>query len=122
MSNFESISNSSNSKERLPQESEAVSAAKVNYRDKIFEKTASGWVDINDRGGYVIPLNMPFAQDLARLLQAQQGERIGEVSRGGSVFERYTSGWVNKELSDFVIPLTTPVGQELERLFKSQQN
>ena len=121
MSNLENIPNSLNSKERLPQEGETVTTAKVNYRDKIFEKTASGWVDINDRGGQVTSLNMPFAQDLERLLQAQQGKKIGEVSRDGTVFERYTSGWVNKELPDYVIPLSMPFGQELERLFKSEQ-
>lgn len=121
MSNFESIPNSSNSKERLPQKGETISATQVNYQDKVFEKTASGWVDINNRGGHITPLDMPFAQDLERLLQAQQGEKIGEVSHRGTAFERYTSGWVNKEQSDYVIPLNMPFGQELERLFKSQQ-
>ena len=119
MSNFEGIPNSSNSKEHLQQEGEMLPATQVNYQDKVFEKTASGWVNINDRGGYSIPLNMPFAEDLERLLQAQQGEKIGEVSHRGIVFERYTSGWFNKERPDYVIPLNMPFGQELERLYIS---
>ena len=121
MSNFENIPNPSNSNEHLLQEGDAVSAAKVTYRDKKFEKTASGWIDMNNPAGYAIPLDMPFAQDLERLLQAQQEEKIGEVSRGGIVFERYISGWVNKKRPDYVIPLSTPAGQDLERLFKSQR-
>ena len=121
MSNFESIPNSFDPNENLLQENKELPPTQVNYRDKTFEKTQSGWIDVNNKEGHIVPFDMPFAQELERLLQVQHGEKIGEISHRDMIFERYSSGWLNKKLPDFVILIDTPFGQELENLFKSQQ-
>ena len=43
-----------------------------------------------------------------------------KITRGGMIFEKRKSGWVNTERPDFVILLEMPFGQELETLHRAQ--